>query len=104
MPRVGFSKQALLSLDRLIESRSLPPNTRSRVAAAVRHLSDFPRAGSPLPALDGLQGLRVVVGPWDWMLVIYEWIEEDDLAAIIVIEDSRAFEGIAAAAKSQRTD
>lgn len=87
MARIEFSQAVSEELDKLIETRFLPEDTRARVVAAVRHLTAFPEAGAPL---DEARGLRFVLGPWHWMLIVYRWRLELDLVEVVAIEDSRA--------------
>lgn len=35
-------------------------------------------------------GYRFVLGPWRWMLVVYDYDETLDRVAIVTIQDSRA--------------
>jgi len=51
-------------------------------------LAAFPRLG---PALAGRwQGLRFVLGPWPWMLIVYSWDEAADQVSVITIQDARS--------------
>lgn len=87
MALVEFSRTAVTHLDHLIDSRSLPGDTRSRVVGASRHLEHFPESGAVLEGK--LARYRFVLGPWSWMLIIYEYFADDDLVVITGIEDSR---------------
>lgn len=64
----------------------LPSDTRVRVVEAVRPLELFPEAGAPI---DGARGLRFILGPWHWMLIIYRWRSRTNLVEVVAIEDSR---------------
>jgi plasmid stabilization system protein ParE len=70
----------------MIVAYELPVDTRTRVARSVRQLETFPDSGSPLNG--GLEGLRFLLGPWSWMLIIYAHL--DDEVAIVTIEDARS--------------
>lgn len=70
----------------MVELYGLPSNTRRRVARCVEHLTDFPNSGAPL--LGRWEGYRFVLGPWPWMLIIYELVD-DGLVAVVAFEDSR---------------
>ena len=88
MARVILSPRALNDLDRLITTLSLPPTTRMRVRDSLRALATFPRLGAPL---DGRwSGFRFVLGPWRWMIVVYELDDDDDVVGVVTIQDARA--------------
>lgn len=88
MARVRLAKAAVEDLDRLIAALSLPGDTRDRVRRSLRPLERFPRLG---PALaDRWSGRRFLVGPWRWMLLVYEYREADDLVVIVTIQDARS--------------
>ena len=70
----------------MVELYGLPGNTRRRVAGCVEHLIHYPDSGALLPGR--WEGYRFVLGPWTWMLIIYEVID-DDLVAVVAFEDSR---------------
>jgi plasmid stabilization system protein ParE len=72
----------------LIRSHSLPPSTVARFRRSVEPLAIFPLLGS---ALEGRwSGLRFVLGPWRWMIVVYAYDPERDRVAIITIQDGRS--------------
>ena len=72
----------------MILTYSLPPSTIERVRGSLRALAAFPRLG---PALGGRwQGLRFVLGPWPWMLLVYSWDEAADQVSVITIQDARS--------------
>ena len=51
-------------------------------------LEQFPRLG---PELTGRwAGMRFILGPWRWMLVVYRFDESRDRVVVITIQDSRA--------------
>ncbi|HXV34214.1 MAG TPA: type II toxin-antitoxin system RelE/ParE family toxin [Gaiellaceae bacterium] len=88
MARVELSEAAVEDLDRLVWTHSLPADTRERLARSLRHLERFPLLG---PELEGRwSGLRFVLGPWRWMLVVYAYLETDDLVAVVTIQDGRS--------------
>jgi hypothetical protein len=93
--RIEFSPGALRMLDRLVELYELPPDSRSRVVRYVAHLGAFPDSGAPLGG--EWEGYRFVLGPWPWLAIIYE-IVNDQLVAIVAFEDTRG----AGAATGQR--
>ena len=88
MARVELSESALEDLARLIRTHSLPTDTTERLRRSLRHLELFPLLG---PELDGRwSGLRFVLGPWRWMLVLYAYLDEDDRVVILTIQDGRS--------------
>lgn len=96
MPRVELSATAVADLNGLIDSHSLPADTRRRIARSLRPLARFPGMG---PALTGRwEGFRVLVGPWRWLLLVYVVLEEEDRVVVVTIQDARA----AASATSSR--
>src|SRR5947208_15965536 len=65
---VLLSASAEGDLERLIRSHTLPKDTRQRLRRSLEPLSNFPLIG---PALDcGWSGLRFVLGPWRWVVVL----------------------------------
>lgn len=88
MPRVEVTRAALEDLDRLIAALALPADTRSRVKASLTPLARFPLLG---PELRGRwQPLRFILGPWRWMLIVYEYLENEDRVVILTIQDARS--------------
>jgi len=86
--RVELSEVAVARLDRMIVTHSLPADTRDRVRRSLRVLEEFPRIGRQL---DGQwEGLRVVLGPWRWMLIVYLYEEVGGLVQIVTIQDARS--------------
>jgi hypothetical protein len=87
---------ARADLSAMILTLSLPASTRDRVKAALGPLAEFPLLG---PALTGRwQGLRFLLGPWPWMLLVYEYDETTDQVSVVTIQDARS----ARAATSRR--
>ncbi len=87
MARVELAAAAAADLDALIESRSLPDDTRRRVKRSLKVLQRFPRIG---PELGGRwAGFRFLLGPWRWLLVVYTYDEAEDRALIVTIQDAR---------------
>ncbi len=88
MARVELAQVAVEDLDRLIAALSLPADTRERVRRSLEPLGEFPRLG---PELTGRwQGTRFVLGPWRWMLLVYEHIESEDRVVVLTIQDARS--------------
>ena len=88
MARVELAHVAVEDLGRLIAVLSLPADTRERVRRSLEPLGEFPRLG---PELTGRwQGTRFVLGPWRWMLLVYEHIESEDRVVVLTIQDARS--------------
>jgi hypothetical protein len=84
--RVELARAAVEDLDALIRTHSLPPDTRTRVAQSLRGLEQIPLMG---PALSGQwEGLRFLVGPWRWLLLVYVFIESEDRVVVVTIQDA----------------
>lgn len=88
MARVELSARAVENLARLIETYSLPSDTRQRVKASLRPLARFPLAGAPLEGR--WEGYRFVLGPWRWLIVVYVYLEQDDRVVVVTIRDGRS--------------
>lgn len=88
MARVELTHAAVEDLDRLIGVLSLPSDTRDRVRRSLMPLAEFPRLGSELPGR--WQGARFVLGPWRWMLFVYEHLEDEDRVVVLTIQDARS--------------
>jgi plasmid stabilization system protein ParE len=86
--RVELSATAVADLDTLILTHSLPDDTRERVRRSLRPLGQFPRMGPELSGRWG--GMRFVLGPWRWMLLVYAFIEADDRVVVVTIQDARS--------------
>lgn len=87
MASVVVAAQAVADLDELIASRGLPADARARVRRGLRPLGQFPRLGR---ALRGRwDGARFVLGPWPWMIVVYEHDEQRD-TVVLAFQDGRS--------------
>ena len=95
MARVELAQAAVDDLDRLISTHSLPPDTRERVKRSLRPL-DFPHIGAPLEG--PWHGFRFLLGPWRWMLIVYEYFEDEKTVVIVTIQDGRSSRVLAAIA------
>jgi len=86
--RVELSVAAVEDLEGLIRSHSLPPDTRERLKRSLVALGRFPVLG---PVVEGRwSGLRFVLGPWRWMLIVYAYVETEDRVVIVTIQDGRS--------------
>jgi len=83
------SAAAAEDLARLELTHRLPGDTRNRFKRSVRALSRFPRLGTPLEP-GGWEGFRYVLGPWRWMIVVYEHLEAEDRVVIVTVQDGRS--------------
>lgn len=89
MTRVIVTPEAAAALDRLIVSHSLPPDTKDRIRRSLEPLGVFPRLGRVLEG-GGYDGLRFVLGPWRWMLVVYEYDDAGDTVGVVTVQDARS--------------
>ena len=87
MASVVVGPAAAADLAELILTHSLPPNTPERVARVLARLEAFPAIGQRLS--DRWEGTRYVVGPWPWMLVVYEHHPELERVDVLTIQDAR---------------
>lgn len=87
MARVVIAATAGADLESIIGSHQLPDSTRTRVGLGLRLLVSFPLAGRPLGGR--WSGLRLVLGPWPWMLVLYRYDEARNEVAVVTIQDAR---------------
>ena len=88
MARVELARAAVEDLDRLIAVLSLPADTRSRVRRSLAPLAEFPLLGSELTGR--WTGMRFLLGPWRWMLLVYEYDQDDDRVTVLTIQDARS--------------
>ena len=65
-------------------THSLPADTRTRFGRSVASLADFPRLGRLLEG-GGYDGLRFVLGPWRWMIIVYDFDREADVVQILLV-------------------
>ncbi len=87
MASVELSRRAVLNLDRLAVTHSLPDTTRARVRAILQALAEFPSIG---PELTGRwSDHRVILGPWRWMLLVYRIDAANDRVVVVTIQDAR---------------
>jgi plasmid stabilization system protein ParE len=85
---VILTPPALAQLERLIETHTLPKDTRDRVRRALQPLADFPLLGSPLRGR--WSNFRFVLGPWRWMIIVYAFEQEEDRVLVVTIQDARS--------------
>lgn len=95
MARVELAAAAVEDLDALIHTHSLPDDTRARVRRSPAPLAQFPRLGPDLPGR--WSGLRFVLGRWRWMLIVYQFDEDDDRCVVVTVQDARSSQTVTAA-------
>ena len=88
MARVELAAAAVEDLHRLIAVLSLPTDALERVRGSLSALARFPLLGAELTAR--WAGLRFILGPWRWMLVVYQYIEDEDRVVVVTIQDARS--------------
>jgi plasmid stabilization system protein ParE len=88
LAEVRLSAIAIEDLDRMILSHSLPADTRDRVRRSLRSLEQFPLIGRQLEGR--WHPMRLILGPWRWMLIVYLYEESADLVFVLTIQDARS--------------
>ena len=89
MAAIVVSPATADSLARLVVTHSLPADTTERFRRSISPLAEFPLLGRALEG-GGYDGLRFVLGPWRWMVVVYEYDADADEVHILGIEDARS--------------
>lgn len=89
MARVEVSTAAAEDIARLEITHRLPADTSERIKRSLRSLARFPRLGTLLEG-GGWEGFRFVLGPWRWMVIIYDYYEDDDLVVVATVQDCRS--------------
>ena len=87
LPSLELTATAARNIDRLIETHELPEDTLDRILGSLEPLTRFPLAGRALRG--SWEGLRLVIGPWSWMLLIYVFDEASDRVLVITVQDGR---------------
>lgn len=88
MVRVEIARSAVEDLERLVAILSLPADTRDRVRASIAPLAQFPLLGQELSGR--WRGVRFLLGPWRWMLIVYDYDERADRVVVLTIQDARS--------------
>lgn len=88
MVRIELAEAAVADLERLILTHSLPADTGERVKRSLRPLETFLLIGAPLSGR--WQGFRLLLGPWRWMLIAYEYYADEDRVVVETIQDGRS--------------
>jgi plasmid stabilization system protein ParE len=92
MPAIRLTVEAVEDIERLIVTHSLPPDTPQRVMRSLRALERFPRSGRKLD--DPWGPVRVMIGPWPWLLMLYSYEEKDDIVIVLGFQDARSYEAV----------
>lgn len=87
MASIEVTRAARAQLRELIETHSLPGDTRTRVSRSLLTLHEFPRAGKQLFGV--WRECRGIIGPWGWLVIAYMYIESDDRVVVIAFQDAR---------------
>ena len=85
--RVQLTEGATTQLTDLISTHRLPTDSRRRIARVLQPLARFPEMGAALEPGARTPGLRFVLGPWRWMLIVYTVL--GDRVVVVAIEDAR---------------
>ena len=88
MAVVLVSPSALRDLDIRVRTHSLPATTFERVRVSLESLRRFPLLGAPL--YGRWANYRFILGPWRWMIIVYEYNENLDRAVVVTIQDGRS--------------
>lgn len=88
MAQLVASPAAADALARLVVTHSLPADTKARFRRSIEPLAQFPLLGRSLSG--DFEGLRFVLGPWRWMVVVYEHDPDADVVNILTVEDARS--------------
>jgi len=86
--RVELSQTAIQDLERLIVSHSLPADTKDRLRRSLGPLERFPLLGAELGGR--WSGMRFVLGPWRWLVVVYVVLPDEERVVIVTIQDGRS--------------
>ncbi|MDE3133756.1 MAG: hypothetical protein KGL15_06800 [Acidobacteriota bacterium] len=88
MASVTVTRAAVEDIDTLVRSHGLPADTRARLRRHLSILARFPLAGQ---ALGGRwDGARYLVGPWAWLIVLYEYDADHDRVGVLAVQDGRS--------------
>jgi hypothetical protein len=88
--RVVVAQRAGSELERLIQSRRLPADTRDRVRRSLAQLETFPLSGRRLTGR--WRAFRPVIGPWPWLLLVYMYDASADTVTVVAVHDARTAE------------
>jgi hypothetical protein len=86
--RIVVMPQARRDVDAAIETLKLPGDCWQRVIHSLRVLETFPLAGRQLK--EQLAPNRYILGPWDWMILVYRYEEAADAVFVLAMVDARS--------------
>jgi plasmid stabilization system protein ParE len=87
LARVVVTARAAQDIRDLIDSHRLPSDAPDRIRRSLRPLEAFPDLGGPLSGRFARQ--RFLLGPWRWMIVVYEVDRDADAVVILRVVDGR---------------
>jgi plasmid stabilization system protein ParE len=87
--RIEVSRAAVEDIERLRVTHSLPADTNERIRNSLRALEQFPRLGIALEGSEW-EGLRFLLGPWRWMVIVYEVLDAGGRVVIVTVQDGRS--------------
>jgi plasmid stabilization system protein ParE len=73
-------------------THSLPAGIRERVKRTLQPLERFPLLGAELEGR--LKGLRFLLAPWRWMVIVYAYLEDEDRIVVVTIQDGRSSQAL----------
>jgi hypothetical protein len=85
---VIVTPRAVEDLHDLIRVVGLPESTLARVQRSLRILEAFPLAGRALAGR--WDGVRFLIGPWPWMIMLYLHDVSDDAVYVVAVHDGRS--------------
>lgn len=88
MAQVVVTPQARRDIEEAIAELSLPDDAWARIDYSLRTVETFPLAGRALEG--GWEGARFVLGPWQWMILLYRYEEGRDSVYIVAMHDGRS--------------
>lgn len=88
MASVLVTRAAVEDIDVLVLSHGLPDDTRLRLRRSLSVLVRFPLAGRALPGR--WDGARYLIGPWPWMIVLYDYDADEDRVSVLAVQDGRS--------------
>jgi plasmid stabilization system protein ParE len=88
MARVVVTARAERDISGLITSHQLPSDARDRIRRSLQPLEAFPQLGAQLVGRFARQ--RFLLGPWRWMIVVYELDSSADVVIVLRVVDGRS--------------
>lgn len=87
MARVVVTADAARDIRDLVRTHQLPADTKERIKRSFPALAVFPELGAPLGR--SLVPGRFILGPWRWMIVVYDFDRTRDTVVILNVVDGR---------------